>query len=405
MARLIDFGGKDRFRKQKVVKAQRGHWRPPPGFFPTDRTGLPQRATDVNRIQSTSSGQVKDKTNGVEPAVGSAEAQNSASAANGSFSIPASAMPPMYGMMPLPTEPPEMHSAYRAMDASIHDQAFAQPVFPSEHTTGETLEVETDKALAEHAAIEAAFDIFVQSLGPDFQALPGDSTPLISTPFGPALQYRTYTIACIWAFYYVGRILIHRMHPHMPPAAMVAVGIAANQTKEYSQLVGRICAGLYFPQQHTLQSGLLSPHLGAALIESTFTLLFAGIQYQDAAQRGWTINKLDVISKMTGWQTSASVAAACEVAWQKMAMAGRGPPYEPTMDKNNKDVRVRAVFSPRSSPTAIPATAPIQEMQDEPAFLSHDRDLIDRNPASRVHWALGLLSVEEDIAKLSLSKK
>ena len=36
--------------------------------------------------------------------------------------------------------------------------------------------------------------------------------------------------------------------------------------------------------------------------------------------------------------------------------------------------------------------------------ITHDRDSIGTNPYARTHWALGLLSVEEDIAKIDLGK-
>lgn len=359
MARLTDFGGKDRVRKVKMVKAQGGQWRPP---------GHQAKVPSAGPIPQPSSG------------------------------------PGFYGMMPQPTDPIEMHSAFYTMNANIHDRAFHDPMPDdgSDHSTSsQSLDDDTAAALKEHSEIIKSFDLFFDSLGEDYQPLAASACPPISTPFGPALQYRTYPISCIWAFYYVGRILIHRFHPHMPAAAMVAAGVAASQTKDYAQNVGRICAGLYYPQQYSLQTGNLNPNLGAALMESTFFLLFAAVQYQDASQRGWTITKLRDISQKTGWQTSATIAAACEASWEKMGEAHRGPPYKTTMDRRNTDLRIR-----RKNKLG---DGSIKEKEHDPAagpgLPAYDRSAIHTNQSTRVHWALGLLSVEKDIEQLNLDKE
>lgn len=308
-------------------------------------------------------------------------------------------------MMPLPTDPVEMHSSFRAMTESINDQAFHchTPDDGSVHSSSssQTLEDDTAAALKEHSEIIKSFDLFFNSLGEDYQPLAADACPPISTPFGPALQYRTYSMSCVWAFYYVGRILIHRFQPHMPPAAMVAAGVTAHLTSEYAQNVGRICAGLYYPQQHSLQTGNLNPSLGAALIESTFCLLFAGVNYRDAGQRGWTISKLRDISAKTGWQTSAAIAAACEVSWERMGEAGKGPPYKTTMDRNNTDLRIKRKNKmgdgSKNDEEEDPAAGP--------SLPAYNRNAIHTNQSTRVHWALGLLSVEKDIEQLNLDKE
>ena len=409
MARLSDFGGKDRVRKVKMVKAQGGQWRPPPHFFGPNKP--PPHMAPSNRQASTSgqgastmspNGSVASRQ-GSLPNVSNMGQQKTVSPTG---PLPPSSGPGFYGMMPLPTDPIEMHSAFHAMKANIHDQAFHNPLLDEESVhsqTSQTLEDDTAAALKEHSEIAKSFDLFFKSLGESYQPLTADSCTPISTPFGPALQYRTYPIACVWAFYYVGRILIHRLHPHMPPAAMVAAGVTAHLTAEYAQQVGRICAGLYYPQQYSLQTGTLNPSLGAALMESTFFLLFAAVQFQDAGQRGWTISKLRDIAQKCGWQTAAAIAAACEVSWEKMGEAGKGPPYKPTMDRNNSDLRVR-----RKNKMSYGSTKEEEKEQDDKdsnfGLPRYDRNAIHTNQSTRVHWALGLLSVEQDIEKLNLDK-
>jgi hypothetical protein len=408
MARLTDFGGKDRVRKVKMVKAQGGQWRPPPHFFgpnkppPAPPTLHRQSSTPVTGPPSNGSSSSRDQ---LQPGANQADQHKNESPTGPT--PPPSAGPGFYGMMPLPTDPIEMHSAFYAMDANIHDQAFHDPTLDEESvhsSSSQTLEDDTAAALKEHAEIVKAFDLFFNSLGESYQPLAADSCLPISTPFGPALQYRTYPIACVWAFYYVGRILIHRFQPHMPPAAMIAAGVTAHLTADYAQKVGRICGGLYYPQQHSLQSGNLNPNLGAALMESTFCLLFAAVQFQDAGQRGWTISKLRDIAQKTGWQTSAAIAAACEVSWQRMGEAGKGPPYIATMDGNNNDIRVRRKNRTTEGGMKEEEEEVVEEEHEGPGLPRRDRNAIHMNQSTRVHWALGLLSVEKDIEKLNLDK-
>ena len=115
--------------------------------------------------------------------------------------------PPMYGMMP-PSAEVQVHSAFKTMDASIHDPAF-QPVREERQPTPTTsFEEDTAKAFAEHAQITKAFDVFKSSLGTDFEPLQQSGTQPLTTPFGPALIYRNAGVACIWLFYHVGRILL-----------------------------------------------------------------------------------------------------------------------------------------------------------------------------------------------------
>jgi hypothetical protein len=189
----------------------------------------------------------------------------------------------------------------------------------------------------------------------------------------------------------------------MPPAAMIAAGVAAHKTREYAQDVGKICAGLYQSTPGS-PSDALDPSYAGVLIESTFPLLFAGVQYQSISQRGWAISKLHDIARMTGWQTSAAVAAACEIAWERQGLAGKGPPYQRSLDRNNKDARVNGKSRlADGGHSRVEALDPASEHESQ--FVSHDRNLIGKHGSTRVHWALGLLSVEQDIEKLELTDK
>lgn len=414
MARVADFGGKDRPRKQRAVAAQGGQWRPPTWLFGPQGTagprspgskrtsGTPSRSPSTNPGSSGASlGSVGQNLPKPSPAPSANEGRVRQSKPGLQNQGPTGG-PPMFGMMPPPQGPVELHSAFKTMDASIKDPAFAAKKGEKSPPASASLEEETAKALAEHAEITKAFDLFSKSLGADFEPLSNSDSP-IATPFGPALVFRNVGIASIWAFYNVGRILLHRLHPEMPPAAMVSAGVTAHLTREYAQKVGKICAGLYSNQRY-VYGGALDPAFAGALMESSFSLLFAGVQYTDAGQRGWTISKLQDIGRRCGWQTSNSISAACEITWERMGEAGRGPPYERTLDANAHDVRVNGAFQ-RSSTETTPTDNPSDPVADyESEFVKHDRSLIDRSGSSRIHWALGLLSVEEDIQKMRMDE-
>ncbi|EXJ81059.1 hypothetical protein A1O3_07347 [Capronia epimyces CBS 606.96] len=413
MARLADFGGKDRYRKQRAVAAQGGQWKPPQWLFgPHGPPGTPagKGKAESGPVRKPSGSNTRKPGASVRSAGEAGAKPAPAPSANegrvrqskpGPGSRPTTS-PPMFGMMPPASEPLQVNSAFRTLDASIKDPAFAVRQQPKEASPPGDLGDETTKAFAEHAGITKAFEIFKKSLGPEFEPLP-TSESRIATPFGPALMYRNAEVACIWAFYNVGRILLHRLHPEMPPAAMISAGVTAHLTREYAQNVGKICAALYSIQQYG-QSGALEPSFGGALMESTLTLLFAGIQYVDASQRGWTISKLQDVATRCGWRTSDAIAAACETAWEKMGQAGKAPPYDRTLNVHDKDARVSGART-TSSPAAAQGEGRYRseaEAEHESEFVHHDRSLIDRSGSSRVHWALGLLSVEEDITKLTL---
>lgn len=225
----------------------------------------------------------------------------------------------MYGMVP--TESPS------SAPASFTTMGESPPYSGFEEKDDDTT---LDEAQAEWENILAACEFYEGQLGEAFAPLPADSTTPISSPFGPALQYRSHTIAVLWGYYYSSRIMLNRLHPSMPPATMVAAVAAAPTTAHLSQIIGRITAGIYYPQLYIQKVGNLSPGLGSAWVEATINLFIAGVQYTDATQRDWTVKTLRSVSLLTGWQSAESIAYGCESAWINIAKTGRGPPYTRT---------------------------------------------------------------------------
>ncbi|KAJ5133146.1 Protein of unknown function DUF3468 [Penicillium atrosanguineum] len=370
LARVSDFGYRDRKRKLKSIRASGKDWRPSPGMFkfmgrfskgdpnrrpgPPGPPGPPEQPGGPPSGQGSISGPPPGPPGPPLPVAGP----------------PPQSGPPMYGMVP-PQGPTRLPSGF------VDDRRKKEDL--PEEDKEDFSYAEADQEWEE---IMVAMDTYAQALGRDFQPLPADVTTAISSPFGPALQYRTHTIAVIWGFYYAGRILLKRLHPSMPPAMMMSAGVAASTTAEYAQIIGRIAAGIYYPQRYNLKAGSLSPTLGSSLQEMTMPMFFAGVQYVDHAQRGWTIAKLRDISRLTGWKTSDAIAGGCEKAWIVAAKNGRGPPYErsfePDRERHEQDVLSRAEGA-QSSDRRFTVTGP-----------------------DRAYLAMGLLSLEGDMQNLEL---
>ncbi|KAI4194610.1 MAG: hypothetical protein LQ346_003645 [Caloplaca aetnensis] len=283
--------------------------------------------------------------------------------------------PPMYGMMPAP--------GYIHLPAAF-DQSRQDRLNEANKIVVEDAELETATSAAEQewADIWAALDILEKAFGPDYQPLSEDHMTALSTPFGPALYYRAYSIACLVSLFYTARIFATRVHPSMPPAAMVAAGVAAPRTAHWANVIGRITAGL----QPVSTTAPINPSHGAALMDCCMGIFHAGVQFRDAAERGWTITKLRNVARLTGWQTAALIASGCERAWMAAAEMGRGPPYTRTMNATAKDDRV----SGRS------------RMYQGPPKDNNDRRFIHVNPGTRVYWALGIIGMEEDMQQLKV---
>ena len=310
LGRLTDFGCRDRRRKLKTFKAAGSEWRPGPELSKFMARFAP-------RSPSSSSPPPKP------PFPSNSSQKNTTGSGNygPKSTSPSSQSPPMYGMVPS-TGPRSLPPAFAETESGRDS--------PKKNEEEENMTYE--HAEQEWESILSTFEMFARALGHHFLPLPADSAPPIATPFGPALQYRTQTIAVIWGFYYLGRILLHRLHPCMPPAMMVAAGVAAPTTGEFTQLVGKIAAGIYYPQSFNIETGNLSPTLGSCLIEITVPIFFAAIQYTDRAQRCWIATRLREIRRLTGWRSADAIADGLERAWRTAADQGRGPPYEPPGD-------------------------------------------------------------------------
>jgi hypothetical protein len=209
----------------------------------------------------------------------------------------------------------------------------------------------------------------------------------------------------------------------MPPAMMVAAGISAPATKPYAILIGRISAGLPLPTSRSTPSASssapsitedapLTPSLGAALIESTMSLFFAGIQYQDAAQREWLVTRLLDIDRRTGWASAGVVARTCETSWEKAAEAGRGPSYSRRTRTFHDEEGAADVDGNGNGPTSssggwggerVIHTRPRNPWQvnKEKEMSEYDdqgeKRFVVRHQSGYVPWAMNLVATEEDL--------
>lgn len=351
LGRLTDFGYRDRKRKLKAAKVSGIDWKPNTGFFKF----MARFAGSSTRMRGPPG-----------------PAQNTRvpypSPPSGSNSSPKEGIPSMYGMIP-PRGPVQLPLAFQ--DNAPHPKSS-----PSQGDDDGDEGITYGDAEDEWERILAAFDAFAYALGRDFMSLP-DVTPPTFTPFGQALQYRTQQIAVLWGFYYTGRILLLRLHPSMPPAMMVAAGVAAPATATYAQTIGKIAANVYDPQLLTIGAESLNPTQGCYMTEMTVPVFFSAVQYTDPGQREWTVVNLRNVSRLTGWKSSDAIASGCERAWVIAGKQGRGPPYQPTSEA-------------RRQPTTDPSP------QQGP-YHNIERRFITVSKSNRLHWAMGILSLEDDV--------
>ncbi|KAK1755753.1 fungal transcriptional regulatory-like protein [Echria macrotheca] len=256
---------------------------------------------------------------------------------------------------------------------------------PTESAEDIDIDVSTAAAIHEWQEIRRAFEVFRNNLGPDFAPLSPEHVAMPEkTPFGPAQMYRTFSIAGIWMNYYMGLIVLYRSMPSMPPVAMAAAGIAAEQTAPWAFEIARIAAGLCEDLNNQL---MVSTLVGAACIESAFCLFVAGVQFRSEEQRHWLVRRLHHISRLTGWQSARQISDGCESAWIKAAQLGRGPPYE-----SPPDLGPLYPDSIWQNPRRIDRR--IQDLE------ANGRLVLART--EQAHYALGLLSVEQDLDRLDL---
>jgi hypothetical protein len=238
---------------------------------------------------------------------------------------PPSAMPDFFGMAPTgPTARLPRSYANPNYERSPPTPNTPHPKYRDLPAAYEAAIAEWDMISAAHASVS-----HILTNAEAFAPLPVDICPPVPggmgnmTPFGPALIHRSYDISILWTLLHLAKIMLLRSHPAMPPAAQMAAGVCAPATQPYAILIGRINAGMQMPLSEDL-----SPSLGAVLTESTLSLFFAGVQYQDAKQREWLITRLLDIDRRTGWASAGMIARGCETAWEKAASMGRGPHYQ-----------------------------------------------------------------------------
>lgn len=326
LARLADFAYRDRRRKLKAARSSGVEWRPSPelGKFMARFARGKQPQEQRHRTSFDPLGNKNSNGPHVQrhPRPGGEQTRpppgNSDTSQHG---IPSPQVDgrPMYGMIP-PLGPIRLGTGF-ANSADHNDKMIDEDEEDDQGVTYKDAEREWESILT-------AFDTYTDALGRDYLPLPPDSTTPISTPFGPALQYRTNTIAAIWGYYYAARIMLYRFHPSMPPAMMVAAGVATPVTDEYAQIIGRIAGGIYYPQRYNFQAGRLNPNLGSSLVELTVPIYFSSVQYTDPAQRAWIVTQMREVSRLTGWESANVMIRGCESAWIVAAKQGRGPPYE-----------------------------------------------------------------------------
>jgi hypothetical protein len=140
---------------------------------------------------------------------------------------------------------------------------------------------------------------------------------------------------------------------------MAAAGVAAKATEWYAEQIGRLAAGILMPEADTydedggkgVKSGArkpippLNPSVGAALIESTMPLFFAGIQYTVPLQRDWLATRLFDIEARSGWATAGQIARGCETSWVRAFQAKRGPFYERRKEQEERQEQRRGMVS------------------------------------------------------------
>jgi len=345
LGRIADFTVRDRKRKLQKIQATGGQWRPAPGM----QMGPSPPARGAN----------PQPTSGPTPSPSS----------QGTPSPPR--MPDFFGMAPVPPQSgmPSSYGQHASKSASVS---------PS-WTSHDGLEMKTKAALEEWEQIRTALLHFRSVLGPHFQPLEGRT---FETPFGPALLYRNYDIGCFWSYYFLSMIVLIRAHPDMPPHAQVAAGVAAYQTREFANDIGRAAAGITVPpEQETM-----SPSLMATITEHTLPMFFSGVQYQSPHQREWLVTRMFDVERRCGFATAGTMALGCQRAWIKAHEMGRGPPHELRINPQAMGQRV------------IGVQLSIRGRELPPSMVDDntDRRFVAVKPQTRLHWAIGILGEEDD---------
>lgn len=369
MGRLADFGVRDRKRKIEAAKATGPEWKPGSKFGQFMRRFAPRPKNPGQAPPNAQSGPPPSQA-GFGPSSNNylrkgAQASQEASQ-KAPVNPPGSApkTPQFYGMVPS-SGPRQLPAAFAPLSREDDTQ----------HHDDRDADLSYEEAESEWESIFAAFDLFVQTLGPDFSPLSADVSRPVYSPFGLAIQYHTLNMACMMGFYYTGRLILLRMHPAMPPAMYAAAGYAGATTAELAQTIGRIAAGVYGAQTGHAGVEGFSPTVGSCLIEITVPIFFAAVQYMAQDQRDWIITVLNDISRLTGWRTADAIAKGCERAWVTASEQGRGP-----------------IYTRRQGPSGVPQPP---GWRYSAAEANPERRFVTSNELPPT-WAMGILSLKDD---------
>ncbi|KAG0153904.1 hypothetical protein PDIDSM_1283 [Penicillium digitatum] len=292
LARVTDFGFRDRKRKLRTLKAGRVDWRPSPEIFKfmgRFAGGPPGQRPEPSGPPGPPGGFGPGGSPGPPSGMPTMQpkGENRTPFTSGPTKLPPSSSPgptsaespPMYGMIP-PQPPARLPSGFQ-------DRPRDPRLSPDEDDPAHDMSYR--EAEEKWEEILVAMEIFSQALGRDFQPLPADVAPPVSTPFGPALQYRTHTIAL--------ESLLQRQ-------------------RDLRRLLGRSWQ-VSTTQRLNLEAG----SLGSSFL------------------RTWTISKLRDISRLSGWKSAEAIAGGCEKAWIVAAKQGRGPPYQRSFETDRERER------------------------------------------------------------------
>lgn len=94
------------------------------------------------------------------------------------------------------------------------------------------------------------------------------------------------------------------------------------------------------------------------------------------------------MARLTGWQSARQIAEGCESGWNKAAELGRGPPY-------HSPPELGPLFPASDSVWSRPRRLDRRMRQLE---AGEDRLVLAKS--EQAHYALGLLSVEQDLETL-----
>jgi hypothetical protein len=405
IGRIADFTCRDRERKLRQVQADGGQWRPragmpggPPAGMSRSQPPTPGAGPPPAGMQGPPPGWTGGPPTGWKgppppgsgPPVGSPPTPRESPPRG-----PPPQMPNFFGMAPArPHAPITTHYANPNYERSLPTPNASNPQYAD-------LPFAYDVAIAEWENINTAHATIAQVLSsneafaplpPELQVIPPGQTSTM-TPFGPALVHRSYDISILWTLLHLSKIILLRAHPAMPPAMMMAAGICAQATGPYATLIGRISAGISLP------AGDLSPFLGSVLQEGTMGLFFAGVQYQDPAQREWIITRLLEIDRRTGWASAGVIARGVETSWERAAQMGRGPPYKRRTRRAGEDGPL--VLEDES---ARPSTWRHKEGENAIGKGTQVQEVVEGNGERRflvkprmVTWAKNVFGTEEDL--------